>query len=102
MRSPQITGDDQPSPGIGACQTTFSVVLHVTGSRGSSSTVDIASAPRKAGQFSDPADSGAVAAARASRTAAKAAKAAKRYRAWRIDSPLMAAVAAAIIRRVGL
>ena len=86
MRSPQTTGDDQPSPGTGVFQTTFSVVLQVSGSRGSSSTVDMASAPRKAGQFSDAAAGGA-AAARASRKAAKAAIATERNSAWRIGSP---------------
>ena len=52
MRSPQMTGDDQPSPSMGVFHTTFSVVLQVEGRRGSSSAVASASAPRNAGQFS--------------------------------------------------
>ena len=73
MRSPQITGDDQPSPGIGVFQTTLSVVLQVSGRRGSSSTVESASAPRKAGQFSFSAETSAVVATSRSRTAATVA-----------------------------
>ena len=54
MRSSQMTGDDQPRPSIAVFQTTFSVVLQVTGRRGSSPTAGSASAPRNEGQFSEP------------------------------------------------
>src|SRR5262249_43716423 len=51
MRSPQITGDDQPRPGIFDVQTTFSVRLHVSG-RSVSSLTPRDPGPRNWGQLS--------------------------------------------------
>src|SRR5262245_40001199 len=53
--SPQITGDDQPQPGISAFQTTFSVVLQVSGSV-SPSAKPSTCAPRNCGQLIVSAD----------------------------------------------
>ena len=55
----QTIGLDHPSPGIGVFQATFSVALHVSGSRGSSATTDVPSGPRNCGQLSDSAAPGA-------------------------------------------
>ena len=51
-RLPQTTGDDQARPGIAVFHATLSVVLQVSGRRGSSGAWLIASAPRNAGQLS--------------------------------------------------
>src|SRR5262245_39590893 len=50
MRFSQITGDDQPQPGRSVFQTTFSVVLHCSGSVSPSANPS-AFAPRNWGQF---------------------------------------------------
>src|SRR5262245_10832625 len=49
--SPQTTGELQPSPGMLAFQTTFSVSLHTSGSDGSSSPIP-ACVPRNCGHWS--------------------------------------------------
>ena len=53
--SPQTIGLDQPRPGTGVFQATFSLALQVSGSRGSSATTDVPSGPRNCGQLSDSA-----------------------------------------------
>src|SRR5262245_41470976 len=49
--SPQTTGDDQPRPGIGVCQTTFSEGPHWSGRVGLSAAMPRDWAPRNCGQL---------------------------------------------------